>query len=72
MCIRDRVHLEEAGSVAATAERLGLHRQSVYARLRRIEAVAGLDLSRGRDRLELHLGLLVDRHRGSRGSGVDP
>lgn len=53
------VHLEEAGSVAATSRRLGLHRQSVYARLRRVEAVTGLDLSRGRDRLELHLGLLV-------------
>lgn len=55
------VFLEEAGSVAATSTRLGLHRQSVYSRLRRIEQVAGLDLSRGRDRLELHLGLLVHR-----------
>lgn len=53
------IHLEEAGSIAATSRRLGLHRQSVYARLRRVEAVTGLDLSRGRDRLELHLGLLV-------------
>ena len=53
------VHLEEAGSVAATAARLGLHRQSVYHRLARIEALTGLDLGRGRDRLELHLGLLV-------------
>ena len=55
------VHLEEAGSMAATAARLGLHRQSVYARLHRIESITGLDLSRGRDRLELHLGLLVLR-----------
>lgn len=55
------VHLEEAGSVAATASRLGLHRQSVYHRLRRIEEVTGLDLARGRDRLELHLGLIVER-----------
>lgn len=53
------VHLDEAGSVAATAARLGLHRQSVYHRLQRIATVTGLDLSRGRDRLELHLGLLV-------------
>lgn len=53
-----QVYLDEAGSVAATASRLGLHRQSVYHRLQRIEAVTGLDLSRGRDRLELHLGLL--------------
>lgn len=55
------VHLEEGCSVAATSARLGLHRQSVYARLRRIESITGLDLSRGRDRLELHLGLLVLR-----------
>lgn len=54
-----RVYLDEAGSVAATASRLGLHRQSVYHRLQRIETVTGLDLARGRDRLELHLGLLV-------------
>ncbi|MDN5716559.1 MAG: helix-turn-helix domain-containing protein [Janibacter sp.] len=53
------VYLDEAGSMAATSVRLDLHRQSVYARLRRIEAITGLDLSRGRDRLELHLGLLV-------------
>ncbi|NYF97240.1 PucR family transcriptional regulator [Janibacter cremeus] len=55
------VHLEEAGSVAATAARLGLHRQSVYHRIHRIEALTGLDLSRGRDRLELHLALVVLR-----------
>lgn len=55
------VHLEEAGSVAATASRLGLHRQSVYHRIHRIEALTGLDLSRGRDRLELHLALVVLR-----------
>ena len=53
------IYLDEAGSVAATAVRLGLHRQSVYHRLRRIETLTGVDLSRGRDRLELHLGLLV-------------
>lgn len=55
------VYLEEAGSVAATAAVLGLHRQSVYHRLGRIEAITGLDLAGGRDRLELHLGLVVDR-----------
>lgn len=59
------VYLEEAASMARTADRLALHRQSVYARLRRIESVTGLDLSRGRDRLELHLGLLVT------GAGAD-
>lgn len=54
-------HLEGGCSVAATSAHLGLHRQSVYARLRRVEAITGLDFSRGRDRLELHLGLLVLR-----------
>lgn len=54
-----QVYLDEAGSVVATAARLGLHRQSIYHRLQRIESITGLDLSRGRDRLELHLGLLV-------------
>ncbi len=57
------VYLEEGGSVAATAARLGLHRQSVYHRLRRIEGLTGMDLARGSDRLELHLGLVVDRAR---------
>ncbi|WP_157074442.1 PucR family transcriptional regulator [Janibacter corallicola] len=69
------VHLEEAGSVGATARRLGLHRQSVYARLHRIEGVTGLDLARGRDRLELHLGLLVHREPGwggPQGGGREP
>lgn len=55
------VYLEEAGSVASTASRLGLHRQSVYHRLHRIEALTGLDLARGRDRLEIHLALVVER-----------
>lgn len=59
LLVTARIYLDEAGSVAATAAHLGLHRQSVYHRLQRIEQVTGLDLSRGRDRLELHLGLLV-------------
>lgn len=54
-----RVYLDRAGSVAATAGELDLHRQSVYHRLGRIEQITGLDLADGRHRLELHLGLLV-------------
>ena len=42
-----------------TARTLGLHRQSVYARLSRVERVTGLSLADGRDRLELHLGLTL-------------
>ncbi|GAA3619504.1 helix-turn-helix domain-containing protein [Marihabitans asiaticum] len=54
-----RTYLDLAGSVARTATSLGLHRQSVYARLARIEQITGRDLSDGRDRLELHLGLAL-------------
>ncbi|MEX1907471.1 helix-turn-helix domain-containing protein [Janibacter sp. Y6] len=54
-----RTYLDAAGSVAVTARTLGLHRQSVYARLSRVERVTGLSLADGRDRLELHLGLTL-------------
>lgn len=54
-----RTYLDHAGSVAATASALGLHRQSVYYRLSRIADLTGLDLADGRDRLELHLGLTL-------------
>jgi sugar diacid utilization regulator len=49
--------LDEAGSVPATAERLKLHRTSLYYRLRQIQERTGLDIHRGEDRLMLHLGL---------------
>lgn len=52
-------YLDAGGSVARTAEILGLHRQSLYYRLGRIEAVTGLDLRDGRARLEVHLGLVT-------------
>jgi PucR C-terminal helix-turn-helix domain/GGDEF-like domain len=55
------VYLECAGSVHATAARLGLHRQSLYYRLRRIERLAGTDLHDGDERLLLHLGLKLAR-----------
>ncbi|RZQ65798.1 PucR family transcriptional regulator [Amycolatopsis suaedae] len=49
--------LDQAGNVAATAAALSVHRQTVYYRLRQVERVTGLDLSRGDHRLLLHLGL---------------
>lgn len=52
-----RVYLDEAGSVGRTAQRLTLHRQSVYHRLGQIERAAGLSLAAGADRLRLHLAL---------------
>ncbi|WP_320780585.1 helix-turn-helix domain-containing protein [Streptomyces sp. CRN 30] len=52
--------LEHAGSVPRTAESLGIHRTSLYYRLRQIQDITGLDLDSGADRLVLHLGLRLD------------
>ena len=54
-----RAFLDHAGSMPRTAEALHLHRTSLYYRLDRIAEITGLDLDDGRDRLLLHLGLLV-------------
>lgn len=56
--------LDAAGDARAAAERLFIHRSSLYARLHRIEQVAGVDLRDGDVRLELHLGLRLLRLRG--------
>jgi hypothetical protein len=50
-------YLDHAGDVKATAAALWLHRTSLYYRLRRIEELAGVDLSRGEDRLLCHVSL---------------
>ncbi|HEY8371231.1 MAG TPA: helix-turn-helix domain-containing protein [Pseudonocardiaceae bacterium] len=55
------VYLAEAGNAQRTAAALGIHRQTLYYRLGRIEKITGLCLSRGQDRLELHLGLTMAR-----------
>jgi PucR C-terminal helix-turn-helix domain/GGDEF-like domain len=52
-------YLDEAGSVQRTAQALGIHRQTLYHRLDRIERLSGLDLDSGRDRLALHLALTL-------------
>ncbi|MCX6399804.1 MAG: helix-turn-helix domain-containing protein, partial [Propionibacteriales bacterium] len=52
-----RIWLDEAGSAGRTAARLSVHRQTVYHRLAQVERATGLDLSRGQDRLRLHLAL---------------
>ncbi|MGW2034376.1 PucR family transcriptional regulator [Streptomyces sp. NPDC001356] len=52
-----RCFLEHAGSIPRTAEALGIHRTSLYYRLRQIQEITGLDLDSGGDRLVLHLGL---------------
>jgi hypothetical protein len=53
------VYLDEAGSVQKTSQILGIHRQTLYHRLERIEKISGLDLDSGRDRLALHLALTL-------------
>ncbi|MDL5154443.1 PucR family transcriptional regulator [Actinomycetospora termitidis] len=51
------IYLDLAGSVPRTAERLHLHRTSLYYRLRQIGEITGVDLDDGRQRLVLHQGL---------------
>jgi PucR-like helix-turn-helix protein/diguanylate cyclase with GGDEF domain len=58
--------LENAGDVQATAERLFVHRTTLYYRLQRIEELTGVRLSDGERRLEYHLGLKIARLLGLR------
>ena len=53
------VYLDEAGSAQRTAQALGIHRQTLYHRLERIERLSGLNLDSGQDRLQLHLALTL-------------
>ncbi|GAA3846062.1 MULTISPECIES: helix-turn-helix domain-containing protein [Amycolatopsis] len=49
------VYLDAESSIAETAAVLGVHRNTVTARVARIEQLLGVDLSRPDDRLALHL-----------------
>ena len=60
------VYLDNGGDAQAAAGALFIHRSSLYNRLHRIEDIAGVDLSSGEDRLEIHLGLRIWRMSGSR------
>ncbi|MFD7497082.1 PucR family transcriptional regulator [Streptomyces sp. NPDC059832] len=51
------VFLDCAGQASRTAAALGVHRQTLYYRLSRIQQLTGLDLSDGEDRLLLHMAL---------------
>lgn len=53
--------LELAGNVNATAERLHLHRATLYYRLERIAQLTEANLKDGNERLSLHLALKVGR-----------
>ncbi|WP_224390758.1 PucR family transcriptional regulator [Pseudonocardia sp. ICBG1293] len=52
--------VEAGGVVTDVARRLGLGRPAAYARLRRLSALLGLDLTDPEARTALHLALLVD------------
>ncbi|MFD9933959.1 PucR family transcriptional regulator [Streptomyces massasporeus] len=55
------VFLDCAGQAARAAAELGIHRQTLYYRLSRIEKLTGLDLDDGEDRLLLHMALKAHR-----------
>lgn len=55
------VYLDRAGQAGRTAAELGIHRQTLYYRLSRVEQLTGLDLDDGEDRLLLHMALKGSR-----------
>lgn len=55
------VFLDHAGQAGRTAAALGIHRQTLYYRLSRVEALTGLDLDEGSSRLLLHMALKAAR-----------
>uniref|UniRef100_A0AAU3GQE3 Helix-turn-helix domain-containing protein n=1 Tax=Streptomyces sp. NBC_01401 TaxID=2903854 RepID=A0AAU3GQE3_9ACTN len=55
------VFLDRAGQASRTATELGIHRQTLYYRLARIQQLTGLDLNDGEDRLLLHMALKQTR-----------
>ncbi len=54
-------YLDLAGDAKATAERLHLHRGTLYYRLEKAERIAGIDMHNGFDRLSIHLGFKLAR-----------
>ncbi|MFI2456866.1 helix-turn-helix domain-containing protein [Streptomyces sp. NPDC019539] len=55
------VFLDCAGQAGRAASALGIHRQTLYYRLSRVERLTGLDLDEGEDRLLLHMALKAAR-----------
>ncbi len=64
------IYLDCAGQAARAAAELGIHRQTLYYRLSRIEKLTGLDLDDGEDRLLLHMALKGARL--ARGQDIGP
>jgi hypothetical protein len=62
-------YLDVAGNAQLTAERLNLHRTSLYYRLQRVEQLANTDLKDGLERLALHLAIKVARMTGEYDNG---
>lgn len=58
------VFLDCAGQAGRAAAALGIHRQTLYYRLGRVEQLTGLDLDEGEDRLLLHMALKAARLHG--------
>ncbi len=56
--------LDCAGQAGRAAAALGIHRQTLYYRLGRVEQLTGLDLDEGEDRLLLHMALKAARLHG--------
>jgi len=54
-------YLDLAGDAKASAQRLKLHRGTLYYRLQKAEQIAGVSLRSGDDRLALHLGFKLAR-----------
>ncbi|HEY4458549.1 MAG TPA: helix-turn-helix domain-containing protein [Pseudonocardiaceae bacterium] len=57
-------YLDLGCDAKVTAERLHLHRGTLYYRLQKAERIGGIDLRNGADRLSVHLGLKLARFMG--------
>ncbi|MFJ3854616.1 PucR family transcriptional regulator [Streptomyces sp. NPDC090085] len=55
------VFLDCAGQAGRAAAALGIHRQTLYYRIARVEQLTGLELDEGEDRLLLHMALKAAR-----------
>lgn len=56
-----RIFLEEGGSLRPTAERLGIHRNTLTYRVRQVRAIVDADLDDPMARLSLQMALLAER-----------
>ncbi|MDJ1132486.1 PucR family transcriptional regulator [Streptomyces iconiensis] len=64
------VFLDCAGQAGRAAAALGIHRQTLYYRLSRVERLTTLDLDEGEDRLLLHMALKTARLRAPTGEAT--